>query len=261
MYFYEIGVYHPLLDNEKIIIGHDDCFNNHQLNIIVQEAFDECIDKYSNKTSLDKGEEACRIEVSTIFEEYLPLQLKNHGFKSIKINETCSIMGGVVFCKNELNNPVLMDRYKNKVLPSCKKCIRKEYVGYVEKCIVPNTRKDTSLPTTRVVKTIPINLKNKEEENKDEFNITVLKQYFINFKKSIGKIKIAVIALDDLFNSHDFDDCWIDHDIKVGSEHEGDIFCGFDLYTDNGEFKKLLEDYGFVLEDDEDGFWITGVKE
>lgn len=30
----------------------------------------------------------------------------------------------------------------------------------------------------------------------------------------------------------------------------------------NGEeLKKLLEDYGFVIEDDGNGFWITGVKE
>lgn len=251
MYFYEIEVYASLLGSEKIIMGHDECFDNHQLNIIVQEAFDECIEKYCNKTILEKGEEACRMEVETIFEKYLCSQLQNHGFKNIKINETCSIMGGTLFCDNGVNNPVLMDRYKNEVLPPCKKCIRKEYVGYVEKCIVPNTRKDNSLPTTCVV----------EEENKDEFNITILKQYFINFKKSIGKIKIAVIALDDFFNSHDFDDCWIDCDVKVGSEHEGDIFCGFDLDTDMKRGKKLLEDYGFVLEDNEDGFWITGVKE
>ena len=67
--------------------------------------------------------------------------------------------------------------------------------------------------------------------------------------------------MNDFFDSHDFDNCWIDRDIKVGSEHEGDIFCGFNSYTDKEEFKKPLEDYGFVLEDDEDGFWITGVKE
>lgn len=41
MYFYEVEVYHPLLGSEKIIMGHDDCFDNHQLNIIVQEAFDD----------------------------------------------------------------------------------------------------------------------------------------------------------------------------------------------------------------------------
>lgn len=85
--------------------------------------------------------------------------------------------------------------------------------------------------------------------------------YFYKIEVYYQFIKIAVTALDDFFNSHDFDDCWIDNDIKVGSEHEGDIFCGFDLDTDKGEFKKLLEDYGFVLEDDKDGFWITGVKE
>lgn len=261
MYFYRIEVYHSFTEPTYMIMSHKYYFDKHQLDIIVQEAFDECIEKYYNKTVLDEGEEACGIEVGTIFEEYLPLQLKNHGFKNIKINETCSIMGGTLFCDNGVNNPVLMDRYKNKVLPPCKKCIRKEYVGYVEKCIVPNTRKDNSLPTTRVVKTIPIDLKNEEEENKDDFNITILKQYFINFKKSIGKIKIAVFALDDFLDNHDFDNVWVDRDVKLGSGHEGDIFCGFDLDTEKGESKKMLEDYGFVLEDDEDGFWITGVKE
>lgn len=259
MYFYEIEVYHPLLGSEKIIMRHDDRFDNHQLNIIVQEAFDECIEKYCNKPLLEKGEEACRMEVETIFEEYLPLQLKNHGFKIIKINETCSIRSGVLFVDGGAGNSVLKNRYKDKILPPCRKCIRKGYSGYEEMCIVPNTRKDNSLPTTRVVKTIPIDL-NEEEENKDDFNISVLKQYFIYFKNSIEKIEIAITALDDFFDSYDFNDCWIDHDIKVGSEHEGDIFCGFDSYTDKGEFKKLLEDYGFVLEDDKDGFWITGVK-
>lgn len=258
MHFYQIGVYDPFYENDKIIMGHDECFDNHQLNIIVQEAFDECIEKYCNKTLLDEGEEACRMEVGTIFKEYLPLQLKNRGFWSIKIDGTCSIMDGVLFSDDEVTNLILKSRYKDKILPPCKKC---ERIGNDGECVVPNIRKDTSLPTTRVVKTIPINLKNKEEENKDEFNITVLKQYFINFKKSIGKIKIAVFALDDFFDNHDFDNVWVDRDVKVGSGHEGDIFCGFDLDTEKGESKKLLEDYGFILEDDEDGFWITGVKE
>lgn len=258
MHFYQIGVYDPFYENDKIIMGHDECFDNYQLNIIVQEAFDECIEKYCNKTLLDEGEEACRMEVGTIFKEYLPLQLKNRGFWSIKIDGTCSIMDGVLFSDDEVTNLILKSRYKDKILPPCKKC---ERIGNDGECVVPNIRKDTSLPTTRVVKTIPINLKNKEEENKDEFNITVLKQYFINFKKSIGKIKIAVFALDDFFDNHDFDNVWMDRDVKVGSGHEGDIFCGFDLDTEKGESKKLLEDYGFILEDDEDGFWITGVKE
>lgn len=195
MYFYEVKVYHPLLGSEKIIIRHVDRFDNHQLNIIVQEAFDECIEKYIDKPVLDKGEEACRMEVETIFEEYLPLQLKNHGFKNIKINETCSILGGTLFCDNGVNNPVLMDRYKNEVLPPCKKCIRKEYVGHVEKCIVPNTRKDNSLPTTRVVKTIPIDL-NEEEENKDDFNISVNKLKKIIKMENLNYNKATQEALD-----------------------------------------------------------------
>lgn len=53
MYFYEIEVYHPLLGSEKIIMRHADRFDNHQLNVIVQEAFDECIEKYCNKPLLE----------------------------------------------------------------------------------------------------------------------------------------------------------------------------------------------------------------
>lgn len=254
MYLYEIEVYYPFYENEKIIMEHDACFDNHQLNVIVQEAFDECIEKYIDKLVLDKGEEACRIEVGTIFEKHLPSQLKNHGFKNIKINETCSILGGTLFCDNGVNNPVLMDRYKNKVLPPCKKCIRKEYVGYVEKCIVPNTRKDTSLPTTRVVKTIPINL------NKDDFNITVLKQYFINSNRSVEDSKIADAALENILNNNDFKNFYTEWGVKANGIHEKDIWCELDTVKDEGKFKKLLEDYGFILDDAEDGLWITGVK-
>lgn len=253
MYFYEIEVYYPFCENEKIIMGHDAYFDNHQLNIIVQEAFDECIEKYSNKLSYDKGEEPCRMAVETIFEEYLPLQLKNHGFKIIKINETCSIRSGVLFVDGGAGNSVLKNRYKDKILPPCRKCIRKEYDGY-NGCIVPNIVK-----TSNRCYIEPFD--EKEENTKDDFNISVLKQYFIYFKNSIEKIEIAIIALDDFFDSYDFNDCWIDHDIKVGSEHEGDIFCGFDLDTDMKRGKKLLEKYGVILEDTEDGFWITGVKE
>lgn len=260
MYVYEIEVYYPFYENDKIVMGHDGCFDNHQLNIIVQEAFDECIEKYIDKSVLDKGEEACRIEVGTIFEKHLPSQLKNHGFKNIKINETCSIMGGTLFCDNGVNNPVLMDRYKNEVLPPCKKCIRKEYVGYVEKCIVPNQRKDNSLPTTRVVKTIPIDL-NEEEENKDDFNISVLKQYFINSNRSVEDSKIATNALDNILDKNKFKYYYLEYRTKTDSIHERDIFCWFDLGTDRKKFEKLLENYGFTFtfDDVEDGFWITGV--
>lgn len=260
MYVYEIEVYYPFYENDKIVMGHDGCFDNHQLNIIVQEAFDECIEKYIDKSVLDKGEEACRIEVGTIFEKHLPSQLKNHGFKNIKINETCSIMGGTLFCDNGVNNPVLMDRYKNEVLPPCKKCIRKEYVGYVEKCIVPNTRKDTSLPTTRVVKTIPIDL---NEQDEDEFNITVLKQYFTNSNKSVDDSKIAAAALENILDNDKFEYCYTEHRAKAEGIHERDMFCWFDLDADKERFKKLFKNYGFtfIFDDDEDGFWITGVKE
>ena len=150
MYFYEIEVYHQFVGSDKIILGHDEYFDNHQLNIIVQEAFDECIEKYSNKLSYDKGEEPCRMAVEIIFEEYLPAQLQNHGFTNIRIDGTCSIMDGELFIDDGAINPVLKKRYLDKALPTCKKCIRDE-------CIVPNIRKDNSLPTTRVVKTIPIN--------------------------------------------------------------------------------------------------------
>lgn len=253
MYFYEIGVYHQLLGSDKIIMGHDDRFDNHQLNIIVQEAFDECIEKYCNKPLLEKGEEACRMEVETIFKEYLPLQLKNHGFKSIKIDETCSIMNGELFVGKGARNNVLKNRYKDEVLPPCKKCIRDE-------CIVPNIRKDTSLPTTRVVKTIPIDL-NEEEENKDDFNISVLKQYFINSNMLVEDSKIADAALENILNDNDFKNFYTKWGVDTDGIHDGDIFCELDTDRDKGKFKKMLEDDGFVLEDDEDGFWITGVQE
>ena len=253
MYFYEIEVYNPFYENEKIIMGHDAYFDNHQLNIIVQEAFDECIEKYCNKTLLDEGEEACRMEVGTIFKEYLPFHLKNCGFWGIKIDEICSIMNGELFVGKGARNNVLKNRYKDEVLPPCKKCIRDE-------CIVPNVRKDTGLPTTRVVKTIPIDL-NEEEENKDDFNISVLKQYFINSCRSVEDSKIADAALENILGNNDFEGYWTEWGVKADGIHEGDIICRFHLNTDNKRCKKLLEKYGFILEDTDDDFWITGVKE
>ena len=253
MYFYEVEVYHPLLGSEKIILRHNNRFDNHQLNVIVQEAFDECIEKYCNKPLLEKGDEACRMKVETIFKEYLPLQLKNHGFNIIKINATCSILDGGLFVDKGVGNSVLKNRYEDKTLPPCRKCIRKEYDGY-NGCIVPNIVK-----TPNRCDIEPFD--EKEENTKDDFNMSVLKQYFIYFKNSIEKIEIAITALDDFFDSYDFNDYWIDYDIKVGSEHEGDIICSFHLDTDNKRCKKLLEKYGFILEDTDDDFWITGVKE
>ena len=253
MYFYRIEVYHSFTEPTYMIMSHKYYFDNHQLNIIVQEAFDECIEKYSNKTSLDEGEEPCRMAVEIIFEEYLPAQLQNHGFTNVKIDGTCSIMDGELFLDDGAINPVLKKRYLDKALPPCKKCIRDE-------CIVPNIRKNSLRCHIK-----PFD--EKEENNKDDFNISVLKQYFIYFKNSIEKIEIAITALDDFFDSYDFNDYWIDYDIKVGSEHEGDIFCGFDMESNEKRAKGLLINDGFILQKSKDGlwskdgFWITGVKE
>lgn len=253
MYFYEIEVNHSLLDNEKIIMRHEECFDNHQLNIIVQEAFDECIEKYSNKLSYDKGEEPCRMAVETIFKEYLPLQLKNRGFKSIKIDETCSIMNGELFVGKGARNNVLKNRYKDEVLPPCKKCIRDE-------CIVPNVRKDNNLPITLVVET---KSNDEKDENKDDFNISVLKQYFTNSNKSVDDSKIAAAALENILDNDKFEYCYTEHRAKAEGIHERDMFCWFDLDADKERFKKLFKNYGFTFtfDDDEDGFWITGVNE
>lgn len=276
MYFYEIKVYHPFYENDKIVMWHDECFDNHQLNIIVQEAFDECIEKYIDKPVLDKGEEACRIEVGTIFEKHLPSQLKNHGFKNIKINETCSILGGTLFCDNGVNNPVLMDKYKNEVLPPCKKCIRKEYVGYVEKCIVPNTRKDTSLPTTRVVKTIPINLNEKETDetniktlkgaeddektSNDYFNTEIIKLYYDDPEKTNYKAQKAIEAFGSILTNNDCGGFWAE--FNSGDDNfirQWDISCDFEDINDKEKFLKLFTSYEFAIEETKKGFWITGV--
>lgn len=242
MYFYEIEVYYLFCENDKIIMRHEECFDNHQLNIIVQEAFDECIEKYCNKPLLDECEEACRMDVETIFKEYLPSQLKNHGFKNIKINETCSIMGGRLFSKGARNN-VLKNRYKDEVLPPCKKCIRDE-------CIVQNIRKNS----------VRCHIEPFDENNKDDFNISVLKQYFSNSCRSVEDSKIADAALETILGNNDFKGYCTDWGVKADGIHEGDIICSFHFDADNKRCKKLLEKYGFILEDTDDDFWITGVK-
>lgn len=256
MYFYEIEAYYPFYENEKIIMGHEEGFDNHQLNVIVQEAFDECIEKYCNKPLLGKGEEACRMDVETIFKEYLPLQLKNHGFKTIKINVTCSIRNGALFVDGGVGNSVLKNRYKDEVLPSCKKCIKGEY----DKCPISNIRKDNSLPTTHVVKTIPIDL-NEEEENEDAFSVKVLKSYFTNSNRLIEDSKITDAAVENILDNNNFKDYWTEWGVRVDGTRAGDLICSFDLDADKERCKKLLEDYGFILEDTQDGLWITGVKE
>lgn len=249
MYLYEIEVYYPFYENEKIMMEHDACFDNHQLNVIVQEAFDECIEKYCDKPLLEDGEEACRMEVETIFEEYLPLQLKNRGFSSIKIDETCSIMNGELFVGKGARNNVLKNRYKDEVLPPCKKCIRDE-------CIVPNIRKN---PLRCHIEPFD---ENEEENTKDDFSITVLKQYFINSNRLVEDSRITDAAVENILDNNNFEDyCWTEWGVRADGTREGDIICSFDLDADKERCKKLLEKYGFILENTEDGFWITGVKE
>lgn len=272
MYFYEIGVYHQLLGSDKIIMGHDDRFDNHQLNIIVQEAFDECIEKYCNKPRLEKGEEACRMEVGTIFEEYLQSQLKNHGFKSIKTNATCSIQSGVLFGDGGAGNSVLKNRYRDKVLPPCKKCIKGEY----DECTVPNIRKDNNLPTTRIVKTIHINLNEKETDetniktlkraeddektSNDYFNAEIIKLYYDDPEKTIYKAQKAIEAFESILTNNDCGLFWAEFSsITDNLIRQWDISCDFEDINDKEKFLKLFTSYEFVIEETKKGFWITGV--
>ena len=253
MYFYEIEVNHSLLDNEKIIMRHDDCFNNHQLNSIVQEAFDECIEKYCNKPLLEDGEEACKMEVETIFKEYLPLQLKNHGFSSIKINETCSIMNEELFVGKGARNNVLKNRYKDKVLPPCKKCIRDE-------CIVPNIRKNS---VRCYIKPYLVQFDENEEERDSEtdFNVEIIKLYFNTSKKYKVPKKIREAVSEIIFNNN-LQNFWVhvcDSDDSL--YHVGDVLCSFYNSGDEKKLKKIFANYGFLIEDSQHGFWITGVKE
>lgn len=265
MYFYKIEVYYPFDKTNYTIMSHDHYFDNHQLNTIVQQAFDECIEKYTNKTILDEGEEPCRMTIETIFEKYLPTQLQNHGFNNIKIDETCSIMDGELFTNGGAINNVLQNRYKDKAIPPCKKCIKGEY----DECTIPNIRKYNNLDTTRVVKTIPIDLNEKEKDsnviednlNNDKFNISLLKLYFTNSHKSQTETIKASEIVDNILENNKFKDYWTEWGETIDGKHKGDIVCGFDLDIDMKRGKKLLEDYSFVLEDTEDGFWITGVNE
>lgn len=256
MYFYRIEVYHSFTEPTYMIMSHKYYFDNHQLNIIVQEAFDECIEKYSNKLSYDKGEEPCRMAVEIIFEEYLPAQLQNHGFTNVKIDGTCSIMDGELFLDDGAVNPVLKKRYLDKALPPCKKCIRDE-------CIVPNVRKDNSLPITLVVESKGYNLNEKETENnnEDDFYIKIIKFYFNNSKKSFEDMKIVSDATTIIFDNNNLNDFWVEYGTSEKEIHEGDILCVFDMESDEKKAKNLLINYGFILQKGKNGFWITGVKE
>lgn len=216
--------------------------------------------KYIDKSVLGKGEEACRMEVGTIFEKHLPLQLKNHGFKSIKINATCSIQSGALFADDAPTNIVLKNRYKDEILPPCKKC---ERIGNDGKCVVPNTRKNNSLPTTRVVKTIPISLNEEKMEKNDEdgFYIDIIKFYFNNSKKILQDKRIAAEATLVILENNNLEAFWTEYRTSEDGIHKDDISCGFDMESDEKKAKNLLINYGFILQKGKDGFWITGVKE
>lgn len=230
MYFYKIKVYYPFGKTNYTIMSHDHCFDNHQLNTIAQQAFDECIEKYTNKTILDEGEEPCRMTIETIFEKYLPTQLQNHGFNNIKIDETYSIMDGELFTNGGAINNVLQNRYKDKALPPCKKYIKGEY----DECTIPNIRKYNNLATPHVVKTIPIDL------NEDDFNVSVVKQYFVNSHKSSDDAKIVYAALENILDDNDFDNYYLERGKRVDGIYTGDIVCGLDIYEDKEKCKKTI---------------------
>ena len=258
MYFYRIEVYYSFGEPNYTIMSHDHYFDNHQLNIIVQQAFDECIEKYTDKIVLDEGEEPCQMAIETIFEKYLLAQLQNHGFNNINIDGTCSIMDGELFTSGGAINNVLKNRYKDKVLPHCKKCIKGEY----DECPIPNTRKDNSLPTNYVVKTILTNSNEEKtkKDNKDNFYIDIIKFYFNNSKKSFEDKRIATDATSIIFENNNLDDFWTEFGTSEKEVHERDILCVFDMESDEEKAKILLINYGFILQKGKDGFWITGVK-
>lgn len=123
-------------------------------------------------------------DVSKDEEKYLLLQLQYHGFRRINITETCSIIGGELFTDGGTGNSVLKNRYKDKPIPPCRKCIRKGDGG----CIVPNIIK---YPIGCYIKPFGLQFDENEEEHNtdDDFNVEIMKLYFNTSKKPIGKIK------------------------------------------------------------------------
>ena len=255
MYFYKIEVYYPFGKTNFTIMSHNDYFDNHQLNTIVQQAFDECIEKYTNKTILDEGEEPCRMAIETIFEKYLPTQLQNHGFNNIKIDETCSIMDGELFTSGGAINNVLKNRYKDKALPPCRKCIKGEY----DECPVPNIRKDNNLSTTRIVKTIPINLNEKETDetniktlkraeddektSNDYFNAEIIKLYYDDPEKTTYKAQKAIEAFGSILTNNDCGLFWAEFNSSDDNFiRQWDMSCDFEDINDKEKFLKTKKD-------------------
>lgn len=99
------------------------------------------------------------------------------------------------------------------------------------------------------------------DSNNDMFNISLLKLYFTNSHKSRTEAIKASEIVDNILENNKFKDYWTEWGETIDGKHKGDIVCGFDLDTDMKRGKKLLEKYGVILEDTEDGFWITGVEE
>lgn len=83
-------------------------------------------------------------------------------------------------------------------------------------CIVPNVRKDNSLPITLTVETRGYNLNEKEKDsndiegdsNNDKFNVSLLKLYFTNSHKSQTEAIKASEIVDNILENNDFKDYW-----------------------------------------------------
>lgn len=103
-----------------------------------------------------------------------------------------------------------------------------------------------------------INIKLREENN-----IKILKTYFNDKRnKSFEDKKDAGIAITDiLFYSDDIGDCGVQWGIVREGVHAKDIFCSFQTQSDGKKLKNILTGYGFTLQKNKKGFWITGVKE
>lgn len=97
----------------------------------------------------------------------------------------------------------------------------------------------------------------------EETSIKILKTYFNDKRnKSFEYKKEAGMAIGDiLFYSDDVGDCGVEWGIVREGVHAKDIFCSFETQSDGEKLKNILTSYGFTLQKNKNGFWITGVKE